>query len=100
MILAHFERIKIFLAVAQKQSFTDASIQFRISQSAVTQHIQKLEISLECSLFKRSSNKTYLTTDGKAFYLIARKIEKAYEKAALSIESHYGKNEMIDTRRK
>lgn len=100
MIVAHFERIRIFLAVVRKQSFTDASIQFGISQSAVTQHIKKLEASLECSLFKRSREKTYLSASGEKFYILALKIEKAYNEASSLIESRYQKNEIVNSKRK
>lgn len=100
MITGHFERIRIFLAVARKQSFTTASSQFEISQSAVTQHIQKLEKQLGWSLFKRSREKSYLTPKGEELYALALRVEKIYRFAEDEIALRYPKRMQIESNHK
>lgn len=54
-------RLRVFLSVATKLSFTKASEELFITQPAVTRHIKELESELEVRLFDRVGNKTFLT---------------------------------------
>ena len=71
----NFELYKVFYYVAKHLSFSDASVQLRISQSAVSQSIKSLEETLKCRLFLRSTKQVRLTQEGEVLY---QHIEQAY----------------------
>jgi len=48
-----WDKLKIFHAVAQAGSFTEASGTLNLSQSAISRQIQSLELTLKTSLFER-----------------------------------------------
>ena len=60
--------IEVFLRVADCHSITEASRKLFISQSAATRWIQKLEDSLNVSLFVRTNRGIELTEDGRQLY--------------------------------
>ena len=70
----NYELYKVFYYVATSLSFSDASKQLYISQSAVSQSIKTLEKKLEQPLFIRSTKKVQLTPAGK---LLLKHIEPA-----------------------
>lgn len=70
----NYELYKVFYYVATSLSFSEASKQLYISQSAVSQSIKTLEKKLEQSLFIRSTKKVQLTPAGK---LLLKHIEPA-----------------------
>lgn len=57
-------RLKVFLTVAQRASFTKAAQELFISQPAVTKHIKELEEEYKIKFFDRTGNKVVLTTAG------------------------------------
>lgn len=57
----NYELYKVFYYVATSLSFSEASKQLYISQSAVSQSIKTLEKKLEQPLFIRSTKKVQLT---------------------------------------
>lgn len=61
----NYELYKVFYYVAASLSFSEASKQLFISQSAVSQSIKTLERKLEQPLFIRSTKKVQLTPAGK-----------------------------------
>ena len=61
----NYELYKVFYHVATSLSFSEASKQLYISQSAVSQSIKTLEKKLEQPLFIRSTKKVQLTPAGK-----------------------------------
>lgn len=61
----NYELYKVFYHVASTLSFSEASKQLYISQSAVSQSIKTLEKKLDQSLFIRSTKKVQLTPAGK-----------------------------------
>lgn len=61
----NYELYKVFYYVATSLSFSEASKQLYISQSAVSQSIKTLERKLEQPLFIRSTKKVQLTPAGK-----------------------------------
>ncbi|MDD3218873.1 MAG: LysR family transcriptional regulator [Lachnospiraceae bacterium] len=69
-----FELYKVFYYVAAKLSFSEASKDLFISQSAVSQSIRTLEKKLGHPLFIRSTKKVQLTPEGE---LLLRHIEPA-----------------------
>lgn len=70
----NYELYKVFYHVASTLSFSEASKQLFISQSAVSQSIKALEKKLDQSLFIRSTKKVQLTPEGE---ILLRHIEPA-----------------------
>ncbi len=69
-----YELYKVFYYVASTLSFSEASRQLYISQSAVSQSVKTLEQKLGHSLFIRSTKRVELTTEGEILF---RHIEPA-----------------------
>ncbi len=74
MMDVNYELYKVFYYVAVTLSFSEASKQLFISQSAVSQSIKVLEKKLNQHLFIRSTKKVQLTTEGE---ILLRHIEPA-----------------------
>ncbi len=70
----NFELYKVFYYVATTLSFSEASKQLFISQSAVSQSIKALEKKLDQTLFIRSTKKVQLTPEGE---ILLRHVEPA-----------------------
>lgn len=70
----NYELYKVFYYVAISLSFSEASKQLYISQSAVSQSIKVLEKKLNQPLFVRSTKKVQLTPEGE---ILLRHIEPA-----------------------
>lgn len=64
----NYELYKVFYQVASTLSFSEASRQLYISQSAVSQSIKSLEQKLGHALFIRSTKKVSLTPEGETLY--------------------------------
>ena len=58
----------IFYTVANAGNISKAAKELYISQPAISKSIQKLEESLNCKLFSRSSRGVILTSEGSLFY--------------------------------
>ena len=84
----NYELYKVFYFVATSLSFSDASKQLYISQSAVSQSIKTLEKKLEQPLFIRSTKKVQLTPAGK---LLLKHIEPAMNLI------QRGENQLLET---
>ena len=69
-----YELYKVFYCVASTLSFSEASKQLFISQSAVSQSIKSLEKKLNQTLFLRSTKKVRLTPEGE---ILLRHVEPA-----------------------
>ena len=78
--------LRIFIAVAEAQSFSSAARQLRLSPSAVTNHILALERSLGVALFHRTTRRVAITSAGEHFYYrckaIIREVDQALSTAA------------------
>ena len=70
----NYELYKVFYHVASTLSFSEASKQLFISQSAVSQSIKTLERKLDQVLFIRSTKKVQLTPEGE---ILLRYVEPA-----------------------
>ncbi len=64
----NYELYKVFYYVAKTLSFSEASKQLYISQSAVSQSIKSLENKLNQHLFVRSTKKVKLTPEGEVLF--------------------------------
>lgn len=84
----NYELYKVFFYVATTLSFSEASKQLFISQSAVSQSIKALENKLEQTLFIRSTKRVQLTPEGE---LLLRHVEPAMNLIMR------GENQLLDT---
>lgn len=78
----NLHQLELFVAVAEELHFTKAAERMHISQPPLTRQIRTLEGSLGFELFVRSSRKVELTRAGQAFYVEARRVLEAAERAA------------------
>lgn len=100
----NYELYKVFYHVATSLSFSEASKQLYISQSAVSQSVKTLEKKLEQPLFIRSTKKVQLTPAGQvllkhiepAINLIARGENQLLESNTLGLgQLHIGASDTI-----
>lgn len=100
----NYELYKVFYHVATSLSFSEASKQLYISQSAVSQSVKTLEKKLEQPLFIRSTKKVQLTPAGQvllkhiepAMNLIARGENQLLESNTLGLgQLHIGASDTI-----
>jgi DNA-binding transcriptional LysR family regulator len=65
--------MRVFVAAAQRGSFTSAAAQLGIGQPAVSRHIANLERSLSVVLFLRNPSSTRLTQHGQVLFDTAQR---------------------------
>ena len=63
-----WDKLKIFHAVAEAGSFTRATVNLNLSQSAISRQIQSLEQDLKVQLFERHARGLVLTENGEYLY--------------------------------
>lgn len=66
--LPHLSWFMAFKAVADRQSFTEASRDLHLTQPAISQQVAKLEALLKTKLFYRTSRNVSLTEEGRRLY--------------------------------
>ena len=71
--------IRTFVAVAEAQSVQEAANRLRLTQSAVSRLIQRLEAEVGATLFDRQSKPLMLTRDGQTALAHARRVLEAVE---------------------
>ena len=69
-----WDKLKIFYAVAEAGSFTNATINLNLSQSAISRQIQSLEQDLKVQLFERHARGLTLTENGEYLFKTAREV--------------------------
>ena len=69
-----WDKLKIFYAVAEAGSFTRATINLNLSQSAISRQIQSLEEDLKVQLFERHARGLTLTKNGEYFFKTAHEV--------------------------
>jgi len=74
------ELLQSFLAVAEMKSFTLAAQRLGVRQSTISQHIKRLEGSLQRHLLARDTHSVALTPDGDAMVDFARTILEGNER--------------------
>lgn len=75
------EELKRFLLVATIGNVTRAAQKSFITQSALTQSIQRLEKELQTELFQQRGKQLILTEDGKSLIIIGEKIVQLWKNA-------------------
>jgi len=78
--------LKVFVAVANKNSISKAANSLNYAQSNVTSRIKQLEKNLECKLFHRVPSGVVLTHEGEKLYPHAVEILKKVEIAVLDMK--------------
>lgn len=81
------EQYRIFNVVAKSESFSKAAKELFMTQSAVSQAIKQLEISIDMTLFKRTSKGVQLTDAGNILYKYTSSAMELLETGLLRIES-------------
>ena len=69
-----WDKLKIFHAVAEAGSFTSATINLNLSQSAISRQIQSLEDDLKVKLFERHARGLTLTENGEYVFKTAHEV--------------------------
>ena len=69
-----WDKLKIFYAVAESGSFTKATLNLNLSQSAISRQIQSLEHELKVQLFERHARGLSLTENGEYLYKTAHEV--------------------------
>jgi|TARA_B100002003_G_scaffold110267_1_gene102072 DNA-binding transcriptional LysR family regulator len=69
-----WDKLKIFHAVAEAGSFTNATTILNITQSAISRQIQSLEQDLNVQLFERHARGLTLTENGEYVYKTAHEV--------------------------
>jgi DNA-binding transcriptional LysR family regulator len=69
-----WDKLKIFHAVAEAGSFTNATINLNLSQSAISRQIQSLEQELKVQLFERHARGLTLTDNGEYVFKTAHEV--------------------------
>tara|TARA_B100000989_G_scaffold243141_1_gene190095 strand:- start:795 stop:1685 length:891 start_codon:yes stop_codon:yes gene_type:complete len=69
-----WDKLKIFHAVAEAGSFTSATVNLNLSQSAISRQIQSLEEDLKVKLFERHARGLTLTENGEYVFKTAHEV--------------------------
>ena len=69
-----WDKLKIFHAVAEAGSFTSATVNLNLSQSAISRQIQSLEQELKVQLFERHARGLTLTDNGEYIFKTAHEV--------------------------
>ena len=69
-----WDKLKIFHAVAEAGSFTSATVNLNLSQSALSRQIQSLENELKVKLFERHARGLALTENGEYLFKTAHEV--------------------------
>lgn len=75
----NLKAIASFIKVAELQNMTSASLELHVSQPALSQQIQKIELELGVQLFTRTSKGIQLTYEGDSFYTYCKEFMNAYD---------------------
>ncbi len=72
--MTNLERLRVFYAVAQAESFTKAADSLHLTQSGISKHIKAMEEELGVVLFDREPRKVSLTQAGEVLYETAQEV--------------------------
>jgi DNA-binding transcriptional LysR family regulator len=75
----HIKTLKVFCDLADLRSFSKTAEKHLLSQSAVSQQVAQLELSLKCQLLDREKRPLELTPAGELLYRACREILDRYE---------------------
>lgn len=81
----NYERLKTFIAVAEKKSFSEAAKILFVTQPTITSQIKALEEELNTKLFERTTKKVEMTESAVILYKYAREIIRLSDSAQKEI---------------
>jgi len=83
MIARHLDlgSLQAFVHIAELKSFTRAAKAAKVSQSAISLKLKRLEEQLNCRLVERTPRSVQLSAEGEAFLSHARNILDAHDRA-------------------
>ncbi|WP_010531916.1 selenium metabolism-associated LysR family transcriptional regulator [Lentibacillus jeotgali] len=81
----NYERLKTFIAVAEKNSFSEAAKMLYVTQPTITSQIKSLEEELGTKLFERTTKKVEMTQSAKILLKYAREIVQMNDSARKEI---------------
>jgi DNA-binding transcriptional LysR family regulator len=82
--------LRTLAAVAQHASFTKAGEELHLAQSAISQHVRRLEQELGVEVFRRSSRSVDLTAEGRLVLAYAQRVLSEVEDLQLELEEMTG----------
>ena len=82
-----WERLRLFHAVAEAGSFTEAARRLHMSQPALSRQIQTLETSINAKLFHRHARGLAMTHEGEQLHQATRDMAEAVDRTQASIEA-------------
>ncbi len=80
-----WDKLKIFHAVAEAGSFTSATVNLNLSQSAISRQIQSLEQDLKAQLFERHARGLTLTENGEYVFKTAHDVISKLKEVEISL---------------
>ena len=80
--------LKVFVAVADKGSFTEVAKDLHLTQPAITYKIKTLEENFALPLLKRGKTGVKLTPAGEILYRYAKKISSIYAELTAEMEEY------------
>ena len=86
-----WDKLKIFHAVAEAGSFTNATINLNLSQSAISRQIQSLEQDLKVQLFERHARGLTLTENGEYVFKTAHEVITKLKEVETTLSDHKSK---------
>ncbi|WP_174612956.1 selenium metabolism-associated LysR family transcriptional regulator [Virgibacillus ihumii] len=81
----NYERLKTFIAVAEKNSFSEAAKILYVTQPTITSQIKALEDELNTTLFERTTKKVEMTRTAEVLLKYAREIVRMNDSARKEI---------------
>lgn len=82
----NYEKLKTFVTVAEKKSFSEAAKLLYLSQPTITSQIKSLEEQLNTTLFERTTKQVKLTPSARVLYKYAKEIIRLNDLAVKEIE--------------
>ena len=80
-----WDKLKIFYAVAEAGSFTSATVNLNLSQSAISRQIQSLEQDLKVQLFERHARGLTLTQHGEYVFKTTHEVISKLKEVEISL---------------
>ncbi|MDQ1209626.1 LysR family transcriptional regulator for bpeEF and oprC [Acinetobacter baylyi] len=83
------QQFEIFIEVAKRESFSEATLRLDLPRSTVTAAIQNLEASYKVRLFQRTTRRVSLTHDGKRILPECQNLLADYQLLEQMIQTHH-----------
>ncbi|MBD5780987.1 LysR family transcriptional regulator [Pelagicoccus sp. NFK12] len=87
----NYHHLRYFLAIAREGNLTRAARRLKVSQSALSIQLKKLEESLDCSLFEREHKSLMLTEEGRMVMSYADSIFRSGEEMLATLRNRGGR---------